>query len=208
MYKRLMFAAVFAMMLAACTGHKETHLSAQFDDNAPESLKVTVHGMIDTTVYVKGGKCEVDVPVNVTSISRIHAGKAVYTFISDGSRITLVPAEGKAYSDQKNGVHSRFVEYNKWLEEFLATYHQKVGEMGDDKEAADAYFKEMQEKYNDYQRATIKANKDNVLASVALSHLNSDDPKEILSLINSLSPEIQALPDVAGLKKEFASKDK
>ena len=64
----------------------------------------------------------------------------------------------------------------------------------------------MQEKYNDYQRATIKANKDNVLASVALSHLNSDDPKEILSLINSLSPEIQALPDVAGLKKEFESK--
>jgi hypothetical protein len=201
-----MFAAVFAMMLAACTGHKETHLSAQFDDNAPESLKVTVHGMIDTTVYVKGGKCEVDVPVNVTSISRIHAGKAVYSFISDGSRITLVPAEGKAYSDQKKGVHSRFVEYNKWLEEFLATYHQKVGEMGDDKEAADAYFKEMQEKYNDYQRATIKANKDNVLGVIALSEYGSDDPKVILPLIKTLSSKMQQHPDVVKLKKAYEAK--
>lgn len=207
MYKKLMLAAVFVMMLAAC-GPKTTHLSAQFGDNVTDRVKVAVGDKIDTVVYLQNGKLEIDVPADVTSVSRVRAGMSVYTFISDGSQITLVPEDGKAHSDKKNGVHSRFVEYNSWLNSFIADYRKKADEIGDDKEAADAYFNEEQAKYNDYQRATLKANKGNILGVMALSHLNIDDPKEMLSLINSLSSKMKETPEAIALKKEYEAKVK
>ena len=108
MQKKLMLAAVAVMMLAACNGAKQTHVSAQFGDNAPARVKVTVGDKADTVVVVKDGKFEVDVPVDVTTLSRVRVGMSVYSFISDGSKITLDPNNGKAYSDKKNGIHTRY----------------------------------------------------------------------------------------------------
>jgi len=206
MQKKLMLAAAAVMMLAACNGPKVTHLSAQFGDDAPERIKVTVGDKIDTMVFVKDGKFEVDVPVDLTVLSRARAGMSVYSFISDGSRITLNPEDGKAYSDKKKGAQSHFAEYNKWMEDFMAGYRKKLDEIGDDQEAADAYFDEMLAQYNDYQKSTVKANKDNFLGLMALSQMESDDPKEMLSLINTLSSDMQALPDVAKMKKTYEDK--
>ena len=62
--------------------------------------------------------------------------------------------------------------------------------------------------YNDHLKATIKANKDNVLGAIALSQYGSDDPKEVMSLINSLSAKIQKHPDVVALKKAYGSENK
>ena len=201
-----MLAVAAVMMLAACTGSKTTHLSGEFGDNAPDRVKVTVGEKFDTTVFVKYGKFEVDVPRDLATQSRARAGMSVYSFISDGSKITLNPADGKAYSDQKKGVHSRYVEYNKWTQNFKAEYRRKVDGFGDDKAAADAYFNEMLAQYNDYLKATIKANKDNVLGVIALSEYGSDDPKVILPLIKTLSSKMQQHPDVVKLKKAYEAK--
>ena len=205
MLKKKMLAAAAVMMLAAC-GSKQTHVSAQFGDDAPDRVKVSVGHDFDTTVIVKNGKFDVDVPVDLTTMSRVRAGMSVYSFISDGSKITLNPADGKAYSDKKNGTHSRYVEYNKWREDFLATYRAKVDGFGDDQAAADAYFKEMQGQYKDYHKAMIKANKDNVLGWMALQQIDSDDPKEMLPLIKTLSSKMQKLPEVAKMKKAYEGK--
>ena len=208
MQKKLMLAAVAVMMLAACNGAKQTHVSAQFGDNAPARVKVTVGDKADTVVVVKDGKFEVDVPVDVTTLSRVRVGMSVYSFISDGSKITLDPNNGKAYSDKKNGIHTRYVDYNKWTGDFKAEYARRVAAIGDDQAAVDACFKEMLPEYNDHLKATIKANKDNVLGAIALSQYGSDDPKEVMSLINSLSSKIQKHPDVVALKKAYGSEKK
>ena len=203
MLKKMMLAAAAVMMLAACNGSKQTHLSAQFGDDAPDRVRVTVGDKIDTTVYTRNGKFSVDVPVDVTVLSRVRAGMSVYSFISDGSDITLNPEDGKAYSAKKNGVHTRFVEFNRWKEAFLTDYRQKLDEIGDDQAAADAYFNEMKGKYEGHLKSTVKANKDNFLGLLALSQYQSDDPKEVLSLVKSLSSEMQKLPDVAQMKKDY-----
>ena len=71
MQKKLMLAVAAVMMLAACNGAKQTHVLAQFGDNAPARVKVTVGDKADTVVVVKDGKFEIDVPVDVTTLSRI-----------------------------------------------------------------------------------------------------------------------------------------
>ena len=208
MQKKLMLAAAAVMMLAACNGAKETLVSAQFGENAPELVKVTVGNKVDTTVVVKDGKFEVNVPVDLTTLSRVRFDRSIYSFISDGSKITLNLKDGKAYSNQKKGVHTKYVEYNKWTGDFKADYARRIEQIGDDQAAVDACFKEMLPQYNDYLKATIKANKDNVLGAIALSQYGSDDPKEVMSLINSLSPKIQQHPEVASLKKAYEAKNK
>ena len=208
MQKKLMLAAAAVMMLAACNGAKETQVSAQFGENAPEQVKVTVGNKIDTTVVVKDGKFEVNVPVDLTTLSRVRFDRSVFSFISDGSEITLDLKDGKAYSIQKKGVHSQYVDYNKWTADFKAEYARRVKQIGDDQAAVDACFKEMLPQYNDHLKATIKANKDNVLGAIALSQYGSDDPKEVMSLINSLSSKIQKHPDVVALKKAYGSENK
>ena len=196
-----MLAAAAVMMLAACNGPKETHLSAQFGDNTPEHVKVIVGDKFDSMIKVKDGKLDVDVPVDVTRLSRIRTGASVYSFISDGSKITVNPDDGKAYSNKKNGVHSRYVEYTQWREDFLAEYYKKQDEIGNDKEAADTYFNEMQAQYYDHLKATVKANKSNILSMIALSQMEGEDAKVRLSLINSLSSKMKAHPDVVKMKK-------
>lgn len=200
MQRKLMLAAAAVMMLAACNGSKTTQLSAQFGDNAPETVKVTVGEVLDKTVEVEDGKFEFEAPVDVTTISRIRAGMSVFSFISDGTKITLNLEDGKAYSNKK-GVHTRYVEYNKWMDEFTKGYRKRLDEIGDDKAAADAYFNEMLGKYNDFQKTTFRANKDNILGVTALSHLQIDDAKELLSLFNSLSAKMKETPEALKLKK-------
>ena len=95
MQKKLMLAAAAVMMLAACNGAKETLVSAQFGENAPELVKVTVGNKVDTTVVVKDGKFEVNVPVDLTTLSRVRFDRSIYSFISDGSKITLNLKDGE-----------------------------------------------------------------------------------------------------------------
>ena len=91
MKKKMMLAVAAVMMLAACTGSKTTHLSGEFGDNAPDRVKVSVGEDFDKTVEVNDDKFEVDVPKNLASLSRVRAGMSVYSFVSDGSKITLNP---------------------------------------------------------------------------------------------------------------------
>ena len=203
MLKKLMLAAAALMMLAACNGSKTTHLSGDFGDKAPDRVKVIVGDNFDTVVAVKDGKFEVDVPVNFTTLSRARVGMSVYSFISDGSKITLDPEAGKACSNKKNGPHTHYIEYVKWMDDFLADYHKKLDEIGDDKQAADDLFNGMKTQYDEYQKATIKANKGNILGLMAFRQIDNGDPKEMLPLLNTLSSKMQQLPEVANKKKEY-----
>lgn len=195
-----MLAATAVMMLAACNGSKTTPLAAQFDDNAPKSVRI-VSEKIDTTVIVKNGQLKFNVPVDLTTLTYAHAGRSIYSFISDGSKITLNQEDGKAYSDNEKGVHTHYLEFITWRDDFMAAYNKRVNEIGDDKEAFDAYLQEVLAPYNDYLKETLKANRDNALGVMALNQMSIDDPNEMLSLINTLSSEMKERPEVIQMKK-------
>mgnify|MGYP002626039781 CR=1 FL=1 len=207
MKKSMMFVAAAAMLLAACTNNGTTKVSGSFKENAPEKVKIVVGGE-EKSCPVTDGRFEAEVPVDLTAVSRLQAGATRVTFISDGSKITIDPEAGTAVSSSKKGVQSRYLAYNEWMENFMKDYRAKIAEFGDDEAAAMAYYDEVVGKFNDYQKKTIKANKDNLLGLTALRQIDVEDGKEMLSLINSLSEEMQAVPDVAKMKALYEVKAK
>ena len=200
MKKNLMFVAAALMLLASCSP-KKTTVEGLSAPNGLLNIHVTVSGKADTVVAVKGGRFEVEVPVDVTTVSRVKAGMSSFNFISDGSKLTVNLEDGTVVSSKKNGVHSRYVEYCKWMKDFQNAFYAEYDKMEKGSEEAENYFKTNREKYNDYIRGVIKDNKDNILGWIAVRDMGLDDEKEMLSLIKSLSSKIQALPEVVKEKQ-------
>ena len=206
MMKKFMYMAAAALMLVACNSGKETKVVAQWNENAPEKVKFNVGGELDTTFVVKDGKLEAKLPVCVTAVSRARVGSSIFQFISDGSKITLNPEDGSATSSSKKGVFARYQAYNKWMEDFMSDYRAKVEEFKDDEAAVIDYYDQVIGTFNDYQKKTLKANKDNILGLMAISQIDEENPKEMLKLLDVLSPELQATPDVAKMKETLTVK--
>ena len=204
--KKFMYMAAAALMLVACNSGKETKVVAQWDENAPEKVKFNVGDKLDTTFVVKDGKLEAKIPVCVTAMSRARVGSSIFQFISDGSKITLNPKDGSATSSSKKGVFARYQAYNKWMEDFVSDYRAKVEEFKDDEAAVLAYYDEVIGTFNEYQKKTLKANKDNLLGLMAISQIDEENPKEMLKLLDVLSPELQATPDVVKMKETLTVK--
>ena len=90
----------------------------------------------------------------------------------------------------------------------MADYRTKMAELGEDEEAAEKYYEEVIEKFNDYQKETLKANTDNIIGLMAVSQIMSDDADEMLSLLNSLSPELKESQLAASLVANYETKAK
>lgn len=205
--KRLMYVAAALLAVAACNSNKNTKVVAQFGDDAPSTVRFSFGEENGKSVTVKEGRLETEIPVNLTALTHAKAGSTIFTFVSDGSTITLNPENGKATSNKK-GVQSRLEEYNKWMDDFMASYRAKMEEFKGDETAEMAYYDQVVDQFNDYQRKTIKANKDNLLGLMALNQIDLEDPKEMLDLLGSLSSELQALPEVAKMKESLTVKAK
>lgn len=195
-----MYLAAVALVLAACAP-KKTTVKGEFASQAPAKVRVTVGDKSDLSFTVKDGKFEGKIVADPTVLGHIQAGFANFTFISDGSTLTVKPEEGVVVSNKKNGLQSSYNKYNEWLDGFIADYMNKIQELGEDTQEGKAYFADCKKKHDDYLKKTIKANKDNILAVIALGNLDDENPKEKLDLIKSLSPKIQENPEVAKVKK-------
>ena len=91
----------------------------------------------------------------------------------------------------------------------MADYRTKMAEFGEgEEEAAEEYYEDVLDQFNDYQKATVKANPDNILSLVALSQLMDDDTDELLALLDGLSDEIKALPIAAQMRTALESSGK
>lgn len=199
MMKKVLYVAAAALMLVACDS--KTRVVAQWEGNAPKKMKFSVGEKMDTTVAVKDGKLEVKLPADLTSLSRARAGAANFTFVSDGSKLTVNTKTGTIVSSKKNGLHSRYEAYTQWKKDFMNDYYAKIGKMEDGSAEAVAFFNESKEKYNAYVVKTLKANKNNILGGIAAVDLALEDPDDILALISTLSPQIQNLQSVIDVKE-------
>ena len=201
MMKKVLYVAAAALMLVACNSEKTTKVVAQWEgEDVPQWVKVTIGDKVDTVVNVHDGKLEAELPVVLTDAARVRADVNVFQFVSDGSTITLHPEDGTATSN-KNGVQSRFQAYNQWMKEFMSEYRTKMAGFKNDEAAAMAYLDEVLPSFNEYQKKTIKENKDNVLGAMALKQLSEENPNEMLKLLGTLAPELQAQPDLAKMKE-------
>ena len=205
-----MYLVAAAMLLAACSpkAGKTTKVVGQFGEGAPETVEIMVGELVDTTIAVVDGRFEAEIPTCLTSMAYIRAGETSVTFIADGTTITVDPEEGTAVSSDKKGAQSRFIAYSDWMNQFMSDYRAKIAGFGDDDEAAEAYYEEVIGQFNDYQKQTIRENPDNILCLMALAQLMEDDSAEMIALLDGLSDELKALPEVARMRASYETKAK
>ena len=197
--------AAAAMLAAACApkAGKTTQIVGQFTENAPENVRIVLGESVDTTVAVTDGRFQVAIPVNLTDFAYLETDFTPISFISDGSKITVDPVAGTAVSSNKKGAQTHYAAYNEWMEKFMADYRAKIAEFGEDEEAAEKYFNEIIDEFNDYQKETAKANLDNVVGLMAISQITEDDPDDVIELLNGLSDEMKAHPQAARMLASF-----
>ena len=203
--------AAAALLVAACApkAGKTTKVVGQFSEDAPETVRIVLGESVDTTVTVKDGRFEVAIPTDLTDFAYVETDYMPVSFISDGSKITVDPVAGTAVSSNKKGPQAHYVAYNDWMEKFMADYRTKMAEFGeDDEEAAEEYYEDVLDRFNDYQKETAKANLDNIVGLMAISQIMDDDADEVLALLDGLSAELKAHPMVAQMRAAFESMGK
>ena len=143
------------LLLAACApkSGNTTKVVGQFKETAPEVVEFVMGDVLDTTVIVKNGRFEVEIPKDLTRVAVFQPGDYMgVDFLSDGSVITIDPEKGTAVSSNKKGPQARYAAYVEWMENFISDYRAKIADFGEDEEAAAQYFDEIIDPFNDYQK--------------------------------------------------------
>ena len=199
----LLAAAVLLAAACAPKAGKTTRVVGQFSEDAPETVRIVLGESVDTTVTVTNGRFEVVIPTDLCDVAYVETDFMPVSFIADGSKITVDPVAGTAVSSNKQGAQAHYAAYNAWMDQFMADYRAKMAEFGEDKEAAQEYDNEVYEKFNDYQKETAKANLDNIVGLMALVRIMDEDSEGLMALLNGLSDEMKARPEVARLIASF-----
>ena len=202
-FKLTLLAAALAVAACAPKSGSTTKVVGTFAEDAPAVVDLSISGVLDTTVVVTDGRFEAVIPKAVATMTTFRGGDAQITFVSDGSTITIDPEAGTAVSSNKKGPQARYAAYNDYMEQFMADYRAKIAEFGEDEEAAEKYYEEVIEKFNDYQKETAKANSDNIVGLMAISQIMDDDSEGMLALLNGLSDELKASPLASRLISTF-----
>ena len=199
-----------ALAVAACApkSGNTTKVVGQFKDEGPAVVELVMGDVLDTTIVVTDGRFEAVIPKDLTVLSAVQAGDDVVTFLSDGSTITIDPEACTAISSNKKGPQARFAAYNDKMEQFMADYRAKMAEFGEDEDAAEEYFEDVIEQFNDYHKEIAKANPDNFLGLMAISQIMDDDTDGILALLNGLSDELKATPQATQMLAALETQSK
>ena len=203
-----------AMLMAACAPkvRKTTMLSGQFTQVAPDSVFIKVGDILDTVAVVTNGCFEIEIPTVLTRESFLRFGKSEMdqirsqvVFVADGSDLTYVPETKKIISSDKKGLQTRYVDLNDWTERLGAEFEEKIKELGADDAAIEAYTEKTIRKLNRYVLKIAKANRDNVLGAEALWWYEEEDPKALLAILETLSPEMQEHPNIISKKETLGT---
>lgn len=204
-----MIPAVLALCAAflSCTPANErmTRISGTLSgENVPDS--VSVQYWVESTdspvksirIPVVDGRFEAEIPTCITQFSEVIVERDYISFIADGTTLSIDPATHRITSSDPDGVQSR---YNAWQQEwtdlgvemfmhsFTFTERKDAGE--DNTEEVLALEKEYYRKLAYIHQDAIRKNPDNIIAAMALSALESADPKLAVSLLGEISDELK-----------------
>ena len=122
---------------------------------------------------------------------------AVHVLFLNKDSATNEPLDEAALAAKKAELEALVAQYKPYYEK------QVVAEFGEDEEAAQKYFDEVVEKFNEYQKEPAKANLDNIVGLMAISEIMDDDTEELKALLDGLSDEMKARPEVARMIASF-----
>ena len=217
MNKPVTFLAAALALLSCSTAPKQgptTRFSGVIPDGpAPDSVEVQYWSPTDTLQPVKTMKIPVvdhrfegEIPSFTTQFAEVFVQGDIVAFIADGSTLTIDIDTHQVTSSDSNGVQSR---YNAWRQEWIDLENETViknyalkdrAEAGEDvKEEEEALEKEYHERLVAIHRDAIQQNPDNIAGAMALSALESSDPKVALSLVGTLSEEMKRNATVQAL---------
>ena len=217
MNKPVTFLAAAFVLLSCSSALKQgpmTRFSGILPDGpVPDSVEVQYWFPADTLQLVKTVKIPVvdhrfegEIPSCTTQFAEVFVQGDIVSFIADGSSLTIDIDTHQVTSSDQNGVQSRF---NAWRREWMDLEHETVtknyalkdrAEAGEDvKEEKEALEKEYHERLVAIHRNAIRQNPDNIAGAMALSALESSDPKVALSLVGTLSEEMKKNATVQAL---------
>lgn len=189
MNKTIVAVLALSAALFSCShgNNRTTRISGTFNgENVPDSVEVQYWSPTDTASPVKtkkipviGRRFEGEIPRFVTQFAEVFILGDIVSFIADGSTLAIDMETHQVTSSDPDGVQSRF---NAWRQEWLDFEQEAV-----QKNYA-------QEEYHDglvaIHRKAIRQNPDNMVGAMALSALESLEPKAALSLVGTLSEEM------------------
>ena len=217
MNKTITFLAAALVLLSCSSAPKQgpmTRFSGVLPDGpVPDSVEVQYWFPADTLQLVKTVKIPVvdhrfegEIPNCVTQFAEVFVQGDIVAFIADGSTLTIDIDTHQVTSSDQNGVQSR---YNAWRQEWIDLEHETVtknyalkdrAEAGENvKEDEEALEKEYHERLAAIHRDAIEQNPDNIAGAMALSALESSDPKVALSCVGMLSEEMKKNATVQAL---------
>ena len=204
---------VLSCSVAPKEGQK-TRLTGVFPDGpVPDSIEIQYWTPADSIQPVNKEKFPVvdrrftaEIPSCATQFGEVFIPGDIVNFIADGSTLTIdLETHQVTYSDQ-DGVQSR---YNAWYQEWMDLEHETVrknealkdrAEAGEDiRDETQALEEEYHQKLVAIHRNAIRQNPDNMTGAMALSALESLDPKVALSLVGALTEEMKKNATVQSL---------
>ncbi len=218
MNKIITIVALAAVTLTSCQQRMSdvTKLKGKIITDGIESIHILVPEKLDTTIALTKGKFEVDLPLWLDGASKINVnGENIY-FISDGTRLKLVVGKGGSTitsEDLRFSLNDRFFAIKKKEKEVTNTLETKFKEISAMKLSEEEKQEKIKEVYDDVIRDFVDYNKavalnnDNILAVYALSSASSlMKDKDVLRIINKLSPHLQEHEYIVALKQAVEAK--
>lgn len=218
---RTILIATAAIIAVSCSQKPSatTTIVGKFGSKLPDEVHLVIPDKLDTVVMTDPAthSFKAEVPTDVLSMLNIESEDHGASLIPDGTTLTV--NFGDEYqvdvtSDKpKISVQKKFDDFISWRQDFMRKYNEDSAAIKDDSSLSEEEIDEKEtELYesalsslNDKCRKTIKANPDNILSLMALMLMDTDD-KEMLSLIDGLSENVKALPDIAMLTEILSVK--
>jgi len=209
MNKILLSIVAFTVACSSCFSgnNKTTKISGTFtDDNAPEYVKVEAKSyseegtMCSETIQIPvvDKHFEAEIPTCVTELDIISFGNKQFTFIADGSSLTVHPDSETVESSDNTGIQIRYAGWWADQKELARAYTrswnalQERANAGEDVRAEQAIMEiGYQAGMVQLHKQAIIDNPDNAVAQMAMSSLENADPVTALSLVGLLSERMK-----------------
>lgn len=209
MNKILLSIVAFTVACSSCFSgnNKTTKISGTFTgDNAPEYVKVEAksyseEGTIRSEtiqIPVVDKHFEAEIPTCVTELDLFFFGSKGFSFIADGTSLTIYPESGSAVSSDPKGIQSRYTAWWESQKDLTKDYTtgwntlQERANAGEDVRAEQAIMEiGYQAGMVQLHKQAIIDNPDNAVAQMAMSSLENADPVTALSLVGLLSERMK-----------------
>ena len=208
--KKSAIIAIAAAIVCSCGKPAVTQINGVSEiKNQVWKASFTIPEVIDTTVEMYAGEFSLEIPAAPTKAGVVKAGSFRERFISDGTPMNIVIDSlgiHIACLTPEKSIHARWAEFKDATKKIFEDHYASMAalrEKGLENEAFEAESKTILdatvEKLKGFLLDAAKNNKDNYIAIEAVQNLRGQgiiEDEELLPIINSLSDELKADPQI------------